>query len=108
MPFYMTQASYTAEAWKALVANPQDRAEATRKRLEGSGCKLVHFFFAFGDYDVVTIMEAPDNVAVSSQILGSIAGGSMSGVKTTVLMTPGEVVEALKGASKVVYRPPGS
>ena len=108
MPFYTSQASYTAEAWKALVANPQDRAEATRKRLEGSGCRLVHFFFAFGDYDQVLITEAPDNVTITSQILASVAGGANSAVKTTVLMTPEEVIEALRGAGEVTYTPPGS
>ncbi len=30
MPHYLSQVSYTPEAWARLVANPQDRIEAVR------------------------------------------------------------------------------
>ena len=36
MAFYMTQFSYTAEAWRALVTNPQDRAASTGKMIEAA------------------------------------------------------------------------
>ena len=108
MPFYMTQCSYTAEAWKALVAKPEDRAAATGKMIEAAGGKMLHFFFAFGEYDAVIISEAPDNTTYSSVALAAAAGGVLSKITTTVLMTPEEVIEALRGAGEVVYTPPGS
>jgi len=108
MPFYLTQASYTADAMKAMVANPQDRAAATGKMIEAAGGKMLHFFFAFGEYDAVIISEAPDNTTYSSVALAAAAGGGLSKLKTTVLMTSEEVMEAFRGAGRVLYTPPGS
>ncbi len=108
MPFYMTQFSYTSGAWNALVENPQDRAAATGKMIEAAGGTMLHFFFAFGEYDGVVISEAPDNTTYSSVALGAVAGGAMSKMKTTVLMTPEEIVGALRDAGKVAYTPPES
>ena len=108
MAFYMTQCSYTAEAWKAMVTNPQDRAAAIGRMIEAAGGKMLHFFFAFGEYDVVIISEAPDNIAYSSVALAAAGGGALSRLKTTVLMTVEEGMEASRRAGEVAYRPPGS
>ena len=108
MPFYMTQASYTPEAWRAQVGSPQDRSVAMKTMIEAAGGKMLHFFYAFGEYDVVIISEAPDNTAYSSVALAAAAGGSVSKLKTTVLMTTEEGLAALQGAGEVAYRPPGS
>ena len=108
MPFYMTQASYTPEAWKAMVASPQDRAATMEKLIEAAGGKMQQFFFAFGEYDVVIISEAPDNTAYSSVALAAAAGGALSKLKTTVLMTTEEGLAALRGAGEVAYRLPGN
>ena len=40
MPYYMVQASYTAEAWAAQIANPQDRMAVLGKMIESNGGKL--------------------------------------------------------------------
>ena len=108
MPFYMTQASYTPEAWKAQAANPQDRAAVMGKMIEAAGGKMLHFFFAFGEYDGVIISEAPDNTAYSSVALAAAAGGGLSKLKTTVLMTTEEGLAALRRVGEVAYRPPES
>ena len=106
MPFYMTQVSYTPEAWKAQVANPQDRSAAMKMMIEAAGGKMLNFFFAFGEHDVIIISEAPDNTAYSSVALAAAAGGGLSSIKTTVLMTVEEGLAALRGAGEVAYRPP--
>ena len=106
MAFYMTQFSYTAGAWKAMVANPEDRAAAMGRLIEAAGGKMLHFFFAFGEYDVVIISEAPDNTAYSSVALAAASGGALSKLKTTVLMSGEEGMEALRRAGEVMYRPP--
>ena len=107
MAFYMTQFSYTGEAWRALVTNPQDRAAPIGKMIEAAGGKMLHFFFALGEYDGVVISEAPDNIKYSSVALAAVSGGAMSKMKTTVLLTPEEGLEAFRRAGEVAYRPPG-
>jgi uncharacterized protein with GYD domain len=107
MPYYLTQASYTAEAWKAQAQNPQDRSDVIRQLLEASGGRLVSMYYAFGEYDIVMISEAPDNVTVASIIIAAAAGGAVGNVKTTPLMTADEGMEAIKKAGAVAYAPPG-
>jgi len=46
MPHYLSQVSYTPEAWARLVANPQDRIEAVRGPIEKLGGRIHNAFFA--------------------------------------------------------------
>ncbi len=108
MPLYMYQASYTSEAWAAQLKNPQNRLEQMRPVVEAAGGKLLAFYYTFGEYDVVAIMEAPDNVSISALALAVAAGGAMKAGKTTVLLTPEEGLEAMRKAGATGYRPPGS
>lgn len=64
----------------------------------------------FGDYDVIFIMEAPDNVSAAAVSMAVSAGGAAKAVHTTPLMTIEEGVRAIrKGAEAAAsYRPPGS
>lgn len=62
-------------------------------------------YYAFGEYDIVMISEAPDNVTVASIIIAA-AGGAVGSVKTTPLMTAAEGMEAIKKAGAVAYPPP--
>ncbi len=107
MPYYMIQASYTSEAWAAQIANPQDRLAVLGKMIESNGGKLHAGYYAFGEYDVVLIMESPDNETAASTMIAAAAGGAVSNLKTTVLLTNDEGQGAIKGASGVGYTPPG-
>jgi uncharacterized protein with GYD domain len=89
-----------------MVANPQPREDVVKKTVESLGGKLHSFFFAFGEYDVVLLIELPDNKAAASLALAVGATGSVSKYVTTVLMTPADAVEAMKGAKRVSYAAP--
>ena len=69
MPYYLVQATYTAEAWARLVQNPEDRREALRAMTERAGGSLVGSWLSFGDYDVIFIYEMPDNTRVASALM---------------------------------------
>ena len=45
---------------------------------------------------------------MASALIAAGAGGAISKMHTTVLMTPEEGLEAIKEAGSVEYRPPGS
>ncbi len=107
MPFYMVQAAYTSESWAAQVANPQDRMAALRGMVESNGGKLHAGYYAFGEYDVVLIIESPGNEAAASTMIAAAAGGAVSSLKTTVLLTNEEGQGAIKGAAGVGYTAPG-
>ena len=108
MPFYMFQVSYKDDQYKALVETPQDRAAQASKVIEAHGGKLHHFFFAFGDYDIVALSEFPDNESATAAVLAVVSTGAFSSFKTTVLISTDEAQRAMKKAGSVQsgYQPP--
>ncbi len=106
MPHYLSQVSYTPEAWARLVANPHDRIEAVRGPIEKLGGRIHNAFFAFGEFDVVVITEMPDNVSAAAIAIAIAfaAGGAVKSEKTTPLMTTAEALEAIKKAGTTGYR----
>lgn len=102
----MTQASYTPGSWKIQTQNPQDRSKQISALLEASGGHLVSLYYAFGEYDIVLIAEAPNNAAIASVIIAAAAGGAVGKVKTTPLMTIEEDLEAISNAGAITYTPP--
>jgi uncharacterized protein with GYD domain len=108
MPLYLTKFCYTPEAWARLIRNPEDRRKAAAAYIEAVGGKLHGFWYAFGTHDGYTLWEAPDNVSMAAVALAISAGGALSSLETTVLLSVEETIEALRKAEQVRYRPPGS
>ena len=105
MPKYMVLASYTTEGLRGLIKDggsrrKKDLAEAV-KQLGGS---LDSIYFAFGENDVYSVVDMPDNVSTAAIALTITASGAAK-LKTVVLLTPEEIDQATK--KSVNYRPPG-
>ncbi len=82
MPHYLIQVAYSIEGWKALVKKPQNRIEAVRPAIERLGGKIESAWYAFGDYDVVLIVQMPSNVDAGAIARAFAAGGGCKAVKT--------------------------
>jgi len=106
MAYYLIQSAFTPEAWAKLLKNPQDRRQAIAPMLEKLGGRLESYWIAFGDYDSVVIVQAPDNVTAAALSLAASAGGALKAIKTTPLMTMEESMEAMRKAASAGYRPP--
>ena len=107
MPHYLVEVSYKDTAVKAMVSNPQDRSAPVRKMVESLGGKMHSFFFSFGDFDIVTILELPGNQTAAAISMAVGSTGGFSKYRTTVLMTPDEAMQAMRDANRVSYSPPG-
>jgi uncharacterized protein with GYD domain len=107
MPMYLTRFSYTPETWAKMIKNPEDRRAAAQQYIESVGGKLHGFWYGFGEYDGYNLWEAPDNVSMAAVALAIGAGGALSSIHTTPLLTVEETLGALKKASSVSYRKPG-
>ena len=105
MASYLFQISYTTEAWAAMIKHPQDRPEAVRKVVKKLGGKIGSFWMAFGDYDLVGVLEMPDNVSAAAFAIAVAGGGACKKVKTTPLLSVAEGMEAMKQAGKSGYKP---
>ena len=108
MAHYLVQGSYTSGSWATQIQNPQNRLEQVGKMFASKGVKFVTGYYAFGEFDLCIIMEGPDNVTAASALIAAAAGGALSKIQTTVLMTAEEGLEAIKGAGTVDYRPPST
>lgn len=105
MPKYLIQASYSPEGLRGLMKDKASgRKAAILKALTGLGGKLESIYYAFGDHDVVVIVDLPDNTAAVALSAGVSATG-MVRTKTTPLLTVEEADQALQRS--VEYRPPG-
>ena len=82
MAHYLVQAAYTAEAWSTLVGTPQDRSEPVREMVEDAGGSIESFYLAFGDFDVVAIVELPNNATAAAVSIATSAAGAITAPST--------------------------
>jgi uncharacterized protein with GYD domain len=108
MAHYLLQVAYAPEAVAAMIGNPQNRMEAVRSAIENLGGSVGEGWFTFGDYDLVTVCEFPDNASAAAFSMAVSAGGAVTALKTTPLMTMEEGMEAMRKARGTGYTPPSS
>jgi uncharacterized protein with GYD domain len=106
MPKYLISANYTAEGMAGVrAAGAKSRVDAVTTTIEAMGGRLDSFHFAFGDTDVVVIVDAPDDEAAAAVSI-AINGTGAVRTRTTKLLTVEQIDEALRRT--VDYQPPGS
>jgi uncharacterized protein with GYD domain len=106
MPLYLSRFSYTPDAIRALIKNPEDRAKAAGEAAETLGVKLMGFWYALGEFDGVLLAEAPDNASVAGLAMLVGGSGALSKFETTPLITMDEAQEAMRKAGGATYQPP--
>ncbi len=73
--------NWTEEGVKAFEDSPA-RVEAGREEMEKLGVELKDVYWTIGSYDVVLIVDAPDDAALAASLLRI---GSAGNVRTTTL-----------------------
>jgi uncharacterized protein with GYD domain len=110
MPIYITQGRYTREAVKGMIARPEDRADAVARLLSKAGGRLIGHYLTFGEYDFLTIAEAPSETQMAAAILAAVSAGGITDMRTTVALTSLEAKGIYAAASDLVssVRTPGN
>lgn len=104
MAKFLSMGNYTNQGLKGVLKEGGSaRKKAIEDAVHAMGGRVEAFYFAFGDFDAVTITELPDNVSAAALSIG-IAAAGVATVKTVVLLTPDEVDQATK--KTLSYRPP--
>lgn len=105
MPKYLIEASYVGEGINGLLKEGGTKRRAAVDDLfKSMGGTVEAFYYAFGDKDVFIIGDLPDNITAAALALRvNVSGAAVC--KTTVLITPQEVDQAVKKTA--TYRPPG-
>ncbi len=99
MPTYITQGRYTREAIKGMVVRPEDRATEVARLLGKVGGRLIGYYVTFGEYDFLSIAEAPNDVQMAAALLAAGSGGGVTDLKTTLALTSIEAKGAFAAAS---------
>lgn len=81
MATYCVLASFTEQGVRNAKDSPQ-RAEAFKDMAKKCGVTVKDVYWAQGQYDVVTLLEAPDDLAVTSLALSV---GALGNVRTQTL-----------------------
>ena len=104
MARYLTQFSYTPDGIKGLAQEGgSKRRAAVEQAIKAAGGKLEAFYFCFGESDGVAVIDG-----VQESMLGVLLAIGASGavkLKTTVLIEPEEIDQAIKKLPS--YRAPG-
>ena len=108
MAIYMSQFTYTAEAWATLSKNPTDRRQGIRTLMESVGGKLIELYYSFGSYDGVILYEAPDDQSVAAALIAALGAGHVRSISTTHLIPVEDMVAALGRAGAMTYSAPKS
>ena len=108
MAHYLFQLSYTPQAWAALIKNPHDRIQVVRPVLQKLGGDIESAYLAFGEHDLVGVLNVPSNIEAAAFSLAVTSGGAVKAIKTTPLMTIEEGIAAMKKAGQLAYVPPGA
>jgi uncharacterized protein with GYD domain len=76
MPIYINMVRWTDQGIKNIKEAPQ-RIDAFRKAVEGAGGKLIGFYVTMGKYDIVTIIDIPNDEAYANVTLSTGSKGSI-------------------------------
>jgi len=109
MPTYVTFFRYTAEAWRRMVATPENRAVAARKLIEQVGGRMEAFYWMLGEWDGFVVYDVAD-AATAATFSGVVtSSGLIERVKTNELLKMEEAHTALQRAHQLEtsYVPPG-
>jgi uncharacterized protein with GYD domain len=98
VPIYITQGRYTREAVKGMIVKPEDRADAVGRAMAKAGGRLIGHYVTFGDYDFLTIAEAPSEIQMAAVLLAAAGSGGVTDLRTTVAMTSVEAKGAFAAA----------
>lgn len=76
MSDYVMLVNWTAQGVKNVRESPQ-RLAAARKLIEAAGGKMTGFYLTMGRYDMVIIVEAPNDEAVATVALSLGSAGNI-------------------------------
>lgn len=77
MPTYIVLQEYTQQGIENIEDSPE-RLDEAKALAESMGCEVKQFYLTFGDYDMVVVVEAPDDETAAQLALTVGKSGSVS------------------------------
>lgn len=108
MSKYAVFFSLTGESVKAFMDKPSDRAAVVAKMCEEVGGRLESYYFMFGAWDGMVIVEVPDSSAAAAVSLAVSSTGRFQHLETHELIESSDIAGVLSSAAGLTYSPPGA
>ena len=93
MPIYVMLTNLTSEGVQTLKNNP-NRVQEVNKEVEQLGAKVLDQWATLGQYDFVTIVDAPDTETMAKVSVELGSRGTMSS-QTLAALAAGDLAKAL-------------
>ncbi len=81
MGIYIALTNWTEQGIKSIKDSP-GRVDGARALAKKYGCEMTHFFMTIGPYDMVAMLEAPDDDSAAEFMLALSSSGN---IRTTTL-----------------------
>jgi len=105
---YLIEVGYTPQSWSSQIDTQANVVERITPALKACGGKIECIYYAFGEVDLVGIMDfkRPEDAAAFGIAVGS--SGALRLYRTTPLLSVEQGLESLRKADDVrkVYTPP--
>ena len=108
MAKYLLLFNFTGETIRRFVAKPSNRAAVVRELAESLGGSLESYYWMFGQYDGVGVVEMPDSRTVAAVSLAAASSGAFTHLETHELIEAGDLAGIAERAKGITYQPPGA
>ncbi len=99
MSMYILLSTLTPEGRKTLHTNPE-RLEEVNKEIADFGCMVVAQYAVLGQYDFVSIIEAPDNETIAHLSVDLGSRGTVN-ITTLAAIPTAQLRDKLKGPKQM-------
>jgi len=107
MPNYLIRFSYQSPVIKRMIDHADINTASEAKAMVGSlGGTLLGYWYAFGDFDGVVLIEAPENSVAAAVGMAIRGTGHVTKLETTVLLSMEEAKASLHLAATANHLPP--
>ena len=102
MPTYVMLTTLTPEGSQTLHKRPE-RLEEVNREIEDLGCKVVAQYAVLGQYDFVSIVEAPDNETIAHLSVDLASRGTVK-IETLPASPLPDLISQLKSKAQIGKR----
>jgi uncharacterized protein with GYD domain len=108
MAHYLIEVGYTPQSWSSQIDKPASPIDRISPSLAACGGTLQCLYYAFGEVDVVGVIDfpTPEDAAAFALAIGS--SGALRLFRTTPLLSVDQGLESLRRAGEIrgQYAPP--
>ena len=108
MARYLIEVGYTPQSWSHQIHNQANVIDRITPSLKACGGTIECIYYAFGDADLIGIVDFEDPTDAAAWSLTVTSSGALRSFKTTQLLTVDQGIESMRKADKArtSYTPP--